>query len=172
MTYSLHQIEIPRRNSSCFKGGECLNSGMEYYSLLSHHDEQAVKRCDFCVSCWQKFSEEADLTKGVVYWKSRIEIKKDAEVTQEQSKMGKALSLLRTLLQEQHQQEEEIFVLALFLAHARRLILRKEFEKEGMSYSVYEVANQEDWLMIKKVDLSHLETSVIQKSLSTQLAGN
>jgi hypothetical protein len=169
MTHSLFQIEIPKRNSSCFKGGERLVPGMEYYSLLSHDESQHTIRCDFCLSCWQQFSVEADLTKSHVYWRSHIEVKKESVAKQEKSKMARALTLLKSFLQEVNKNEAEIFVLALFLAYARRLILRQEIEREDSLYSLYEVAHQDEFLLIKKIELSQLEIADIQHSLSEKL---
>lgn len=165
----LLQIEIPRRSVSCFKGGERLLPGMEYYSFLMQDENQKFIRRDFCLACWQQFMKEVDVKQGHGYWKSRIENKKESSSSSGQSKTAKALILFKTLLQEVNRNEAEIFILALLLARARRLILRRELEQEGQLYALYEVAHQETFFMIKKIEVSQLETAVIQQSLAKKL---
>ena len=163
--HSLFQIDIPKRNPSCCGKGECFLPGMEYYSLL-HEDEQSnLQRKDFCVTCWSLagFKEQFSQPKG--YWKSKIEHKKEASSS---SKMEKALNLLKELLHSQAH-ANEAFVLAMFLAHARRLILRQELEREGMKFQLYEVLRHEEFVTVKVVPLTDLEVASIQKSLADKL---
>lgn len=161
------QLDIPKRSSSCFKGGERFVPGAEYYSLVLDEEEQAIKRWDFCPACWNEHFPQQATKPSVTYWKSRIEIKQ--ENLTPSSRTQRALALLKMMLLEPCLQEEEIFVLALFLAHARKLILRKEFEEQGQLYILYEIAQQDEFVTIKKIDLSLLETKVLQDSLSAKL---
>ncbi|CUI17138.1 conserved hypothetical protein [Candidatus Protochlamydia naegleriophila] len=86
------------------------------------------------------------------------------------SRCDKALNLLKELLQTVPLQEEEIFVLAVFLSHARKLILRQEFEKEGFKWGVYEIPRQDEFVTIKILPLVLIETDRIQKALAEKLA--
>jgi hypothetical protein len=164
---SLFQIEIPRRSAECFKGQEPLTPGTEYYSLLvNDEDEKKWVRRDFCPNCWQTMKE--DVSAGQSYWRSRIEEKPEV-VAPISTKTGRALQILKDLLSRPDGNEAEIFVLVLYLAHARQLILRRDFEKEGIGYQVYEIAKQDEFLTIKKVSLMHLEGDLLQQSLSSKL---
>lgn len=163
---SLFQLQIPKRNSRCFKGGEPLIPGMEYYSLLLEEKEnQKVIRQDFCSVCWHDANIKGNVS-NQSYWQSRIEHKLNEP--QSQSKVAKALSLLRKMLTEPNN-EPELFVMALFLARARQLVLRREFEENGCQYYLYEVARLDEFVTIKKIELSLLETATIQHSLSQKL---
>ncbi len=163
---SLFQIEIPKRNLSCCGKGERLLPGMDYYSLLSEDKEQKLVRKDFCTGCWsdaQSLNEFAD-NKG--YWKSKIEIKKEPSA---KSRIDRALILLKSLLQNQKEYEAELFVLAMFLSHARRLALRQELDRDGEKFGLYEILRQDEFVTIKTIPLTHLETEQLQRTLATKL---
>lgn len=159
-------LNIPKRSGSCYKGGERFLPGTDYYSLIVEDENQTKKRLDFCPLCWKEHPQEAK--SPLIYWKSHIEIRQES-ASLPSSRTHRALALLKTMVLEPQSSEEELFVLALFLAHARKLILRKEFEEEGLAYMLYEVAQQDEFVAIKKIDLSTLETKVLQDSLSVKL---
>lgn len=157
-------ITIPKRSLHCSHGGERLCSGMEYYSLLTYDERQQMLRQDFCVACWQEFMSSLSLeNKNHGYWKSRVETKLAA--TPSLNKVEQALVLLRELSHSSSVNEGEIFILALFLERAKRLILRQEFEKEGEVYVLYEIQRQNEFITIKKVELSAIEIQCIQQTL-------
>jgi hypothetical protein len=162
---SLFQLEIPKRSAQCFHKGERLLPGMEIYSLLIEDETKKLIRRDFCSACWTQAHVEGSLeSRG--YWKSKIERRKP---TSDCSRVDRALALLKELLQAAEPQEAEIFVLCLFLSHARQLALRQEFEKEGATYQLYEVLRQEEYVTIKAINLSNLQIEEIQKSLACKL---
>lgn len=165
MATALQRIEIPRRSHSCFKDGKKFTSGMEIVSVLLEDHEQQLMRQDYCLECWNSVQKEESLAKHT-FWKSAWEIRDKKAVSK--SSYDHALALLRAKI-ENSQDEEEIFVLALYLAHARKLILRKEMKKEDSVYSIYEIAHEEDYLPIKKLNFSQIDTKAIQASLSQQL---
>lgn len=162
----LFQFEIPKRSSSCFHKGERLNPGMEIYSLLLEDEKQGFSRRDFCSACWDSIQLEEEELGLRGYWKSKIEMRNPVV---ESSRVGRALALLRNLLQASEPQEAEIFVLCLFLAHARQIALRQEFQKEGINYQLYEVLRQEEYFTIKALQLSHIQIESIQQSLALKL---
>lgn len=164
---SLFQIEIPKRNTTCSALGERLLPGMEYYSLLVENDVQQMIRQDFCTSCWPQVVDSDAVLKSRGYWKSKIDLKKHEPVS---SRSDKALNLLKELLQAAPLQEEEIFVLTVFLSHARKLILRQEFEKEGAKWGIYEIPRQDEFVTIKILPLGSIDTDLIQKILAEKLA--
>lgn len=158
------QLDIPKRSLACEKGGERLTPGTEYFSLITDGENDTIVRHDFCSKCW--IPPQVD--KKQTYWKSSIEAKTE-NLPGSQSRIEKALTLLKKLLLEPQGKENEIFVLAIYLAHARKLTLRKEFEEQGIGYSLYEIMHQDEFVTIKRVDLSLLETTALQKTLSQQL---
>ena len=110
-------------------------------------------------------SDKAE-TRG--YWKSKIEPRKSPP---ESSRIGRALKLLKELKAQPDANEEEIFVLCLFLSHARQLALRQEFKKMGNTYQLYEILRQEEFMTIKSLNLSQIQIETIQKSLAQKLNG-
>lgn len=161
-----YQINIPKRNQACYRGGEPLLPGMEYYSLLLDREDQSCSRQDFCTKCWLETNGE--IAKGEGFWKSRIEIQESKKTPQ--PRIERALTLLKELMNHQEKNESELFVLSLFLAHARRLFLRREFEEHGASYALYEIGHQDEFVTIKKVALTDLEIGTLQSALANKLA--
>lgn len=169
MANPLFQIEIPKRNTQCCRGGEKLVPGMEYYSMLLQEESQPITRRDYCLNCWQHVINEQALAMSQGYWKAKVEMKKGLETHTEKGKMDRALVLLKQLLQDPQHDQNEAFVLAIFLAHARRLILRQEREQEGLLYSLYEIAHQDEFVLVKRVNLAQVDAQQIQHSLAKKL---
>lgn len=165
----IFKIDIPKRHSHCNKGGERLISGMEYYSLLLDEESQKIMRQDFCSVCWQELISQEKMGEHRSYWRSRIDTKNVKDPQAALNKIEKAFSLLKEAQAAHEKDEAEIFILALFLARAKQLILRKEKIHQGCLYHLYEVAHQDEFLMIKKIDLTSSEISQVQASLSKKL---
>ena len=164
---SLFSLEIPKRSAQCIHQGERLLPGMEIYSLIVEEEEERLARRDFCSACWMQVrTVECEQPSARGYWKSKIEKRKALEGS---SRVERALLLLRALQQTPESQEAEIFVLCLFLSHARQLALRQEFQKEGVTYHLYEILRKEEFLTIKVVNLSQIQIESLQKSLANQL---
>lgn len=148
--------------------GEAFKPEMEITSFIYEDREQnQIVRRDYCMNCWLSISREVcsnPNSRG--YWKSKIEAKKEAPPS---SRTGRALQLLREMIQNPESSPDEIFVLALFLSHARQLVLRQEFEERGVAYQLYEIAKQDEFITIKIVNLSNLQIDGIQKSLALKL---
>lgn len=168
---SFFQLDIPRRSSTCIKKGERLVPGMEYYSLLLKEDDShSIRRLDYCSACWREALVDVDLGKSQGYWKSRIEIKLPKEASYNQTRTAKALTLLKDFLKSPTDTNEaEVFVLSLLLARARQLLLRKEFQENGFVYLLYEIAGQDEFVTIKKIELPQLKVQALQASLSSKL---
>ncbi len=164
---SLIQISIPKRTSACAEQGEKLLAGMEIYSLITEGSTEQLSRKDYCLGCWNKMFDSVKvnpMTKG--YWKSKIEIKKEIEGT---NRIERALSLLRSWRDVRDPNEEEIFVLCLFLSRARQIALRQEIECDGALYHLYEILHTEEFVKVKTKPLSELQIEIIQKSLAEKL---
>jgi hypothetical protein len=162
---SLFQVEIPKRNPHCFHQGERLLPGMEIYSLLLEDESQHLMRRDFCLACWTQVQGQVE-KEACGYWKSKIEQRK---ASSKSSRIDRALTLLREFQQAAESREAEMFVLCLFLAHARQMALRQEFQKEGITYQLYEILHQEEYVTVKMVALSQLQIEAIQIALAKQL---
>jgi hypothetical protein len=165
---TLLKIEIPKRSRHCFRQGEPFLPGMEMYSLLFEDEmKKGVLRRDFCPECWNQVTTEEKPLNFRGYWKSKVEPPRKPPA--ESSRVARALTLLEEMLQAPEQKEQDIFVLCLFLARARQLALRHEFEKEGIAYQLYEILQREEFLTVKVFHLSPLEIETIQKFLACQL---
>lgn len=166
---SLFQLDIPKRKTQCAHQGERLLPGMEIYSLLLEEAPERLSRLDFCSTCWKQvrgLQSEHPSARG--YWKSKIEKRKEAKTS---SRVERAFALLDDLQRATELREAEIFVLCLFLSHARQLSLRQEFQKEGSTYHLYEILHKEEFLTIKVIQLSDIQVENLQKSLADQLVG-
>lgn len=162
---SLVQIEIPKRKTVCAGQGEKLLPGMHVYSLIvEEQNKSTLARHDFCSSCWSQVKLKEGEYRG--YWRSKIEQRK---ASGDSSLQLRALKLLREFVENPENKEEHIFILSLFLARAKIMALRQEFQQEGATYQLYEVLNQEEFFTIKMIQLSQLEIETLQKSLSEQL---
>jgi hypothetical protein len=159
----LFPFEIPRRSTHCSQQGEKLFPGMEVYSTLLEDNGQ-ISRRDFCPSCWLNSQQKGEIKSS--YWKSIIEVK---EVRQSSHSIyQKAWNLLYEL-QKDPQKEAELFVLCIFLAHARQLILRQEFSTAEGMYQIYEKRKEEEYITVKKFFLSEKQILEIQKNVSEKL---
>ena len=164
---SLFRLDVPKRSLSCHRGGERLQPGMDYYSLLLDDENSKVIRQDYCLICWREMTGNRDLTTNHGYWQSRIDRKE--EIKGSQSKTIKALALLKELLELPEREDAEVFVLSLFLARARRLILRKEIQRDGMNYFLYEKVGCDEFITIKKMNLNSDEITLLRQILSEKL---
>lgn len=163
---SLFQFEIPKRQLVCSHHGERLQAEEEIYSLLQQEDPKQFTRQDFCSNCWLQVEPTLHHQPKRIYWKTKIEKK---PVVAASTRVERALNLLRELIKTSAQSEAEIFVLGLFLSHARQLILRQEIQEDLAVYHVYEVAKQEEYFTIKVLNLSTVQISELQQLLAAKL---
>lgn len=164
---SFIQIQIPRRQACCLQAGEKFIPGMEYYSVLEEQDAQLFVRQDFCSACWEQSEKAKQLTESQSYWKAKVPSKKEEPASQ--PRLVRALSLLKELARESEEKQEEAFILAVYLAHARRLVLRQEIEREGVFYSLYEIPHTEEWITVKKINPFGLDIQKMKELLSQKL---
>ncbi len=120
----------------------------------------------FCAGCWEKMQKEKHLPVNRGYWKSKIESKR-ALVS---SRVERALVLLRDLLKASPLDEAEIYVLSLFLAHARQVALRQEYLEGDSTYQLYEILGLEEYFTIKVLNLTSFQIEMIQKSFAGKLS--
>lgn len=161
------QIAIPRRSISCHQCNALFISGQEYYSALANDEiEGCYPRFDYCCQCWEKYKCTHN-TSARSSWKAKVPLKKEASDLPRQRDM-RALYLLKQALNDsENEKNEEAFVLALYLARRRKLYLRQELKlKNGLSSSLYEVAETEETLCVPKLALSELKVEKIQQELA------
>ncbi len=170
-------IQLPRRSDACQQCQERFARGNDYYSLLFSDEltpskTEALARRDFCLPCWQKESQESSKALTGSYWKSTIP-KKIAHPEMPLKREEMALSLLRSSMGTSKPETElsdiEIFFLALFLARRRALIFRNEIDRSGVKYQVFEIAETEELLALKKVDVREVDLATLQKALALKL---
>ena len=159
------QIEIPKRGQTCAQGNELLTAGMEYYSVLIEDDEGKLVRRDYCPSCWQLVQKE--LNKQSTHWKSKVPTKKEEACLPKQRDERAMVLLKHCLTKDSDEARAEAFVLALYLARKRIVNLRQELAQEdGSTVSLYEIADTEEMLAVKKLRLPQLQTDKIQQELA------
>lgn len=162
------QIEIPRRSAFCAKGQEQFAAGSEYYSALMEGANGEWQRQDFCLSCWEGPVCQDYIRNAKSFWKSKVPLKQETEALS-RNREERALQLLKQALKEGH--HEEAFVLALFLARSRMIVLREQLpQDDGSLLNLYEVTSTEEMLAVKKITLPQLKINEIQQQLANKMS--
>lgn len=164
---SAFQIEIPKRGNLCHFGKELLVPGSDIYSTLREGaNEGSYERQDFCQSCWEKLLRENN-SDFRISWRSRIPLKKGVSDLPKQ-RDARAMYLLKEALKcNEADDHAEAFILALYLARKRIIYFRQDLVLEdGHPASIYEIAETEEMLCIRKMSLSSLEVDKIQQRLA------
>lgn len=161
------QIEIPKRGDMCAQGKEPLIPGMEIHSVLreSLEDQGLYERQDYCNFCWEQLCSQNTIIGSI--WKSKIPFKNEAPNLPKQ-RDARAMSLLKEALMRNGKDDHaEAFILALYLARRRLMYFRQELVLEdGQAASVFEVADTEEMLCVRKISLSTLHIEKIQRELA------
>lgn len=168
---ALVKFEIPPRMRRCCLGNEDFLPGMEYISLLEEGKDEKYFRKDFCQPCWKEASLLAlDQISGYVHWKSQVPLKTPGNGKQMKREF-KALELLREIIANGDEEEEsQAFVLALLLVRGKKIQLKQEITEDGKGQILlYEVAETEEMLAVKKVNLSAIQTVRLQQILALKL---
>lgn len=164
-------IEIPKRAHVCAKGGEALEAGMEYYSVITGEtEENKFSRQDFCLDCWKNMASEF-LKTARSCWKSMVP-QKFKEIALPKAREERIFHLFRELSKSSMLEEQaEAFVLALYLARKKKLVMRQQMQRTEEIIQVYEAVENEEIFCIKKFPLSALETEKIQLALAKKING-
>ncbi len=165
MNLNILTFQIPPRCNTCL---ECLaplaTKGRFYFSRLVNGTRQ-----DFCLSCWNDDSKALKENVSNCHWKAEFPVKKEIPSIP-QTKQQNALSLLKSLL---NSPAEETFlearILALYLARKRVLAFRRDFDEEGIRYSLFEVNATEEMLIVRKVPLAKANLLELQQTIATKL---
>ena len=157
-------LEIPKRSSTCYRGKENLVPGEEYFSALIEDDTKpGYLRRDYCKKCWEEaLKEDTKLFKSS--WKAKVPANYKPPKIKE-NYFEKAFRVLRETM-DTPENQGEAFLLALFLARKKKLILRQEIAKDGKTFYLYENPATEEMLAIRKVDLTEIQQEKIQADMA------
>ncbi|MBA3817143.1 MAG: hypothetical protein H0X29_11630 [Parachlamydiaceae bacterium] len=164
------QIEIPKRGSSCVLCQEHFGPGVEFHSTLKDSPDQGIYlRQDYCLSCWKKATPQLDLELFRSTWKSKVPIKKETSDLPKQ-RDARAMYLLKEALKGDRVDDyAETFILAMYLARKRLIYFRQDLLLEdGQKAALYEVAQSEEMLCVRKVAPSTLHIEKIQIALAAK----
>ncbi len=150
MISQVFQIKIPKRGKICSAGGESFAAGMEVFSVLTQEGE----RKDYCPNC-RGFAP----CLGTIHWKSKVSEKKEESPTLLEEDEAR-LERLKAAI-EGGGEDQVAFVLALYLARKKALILRQKIVEQGIPYLLYEVRKTQEMLFVKKLDLSQIHPASI-----------
>lgn len=164
-------IEIPKASQTCSLGLEPL-AGSDYYSALFENDEAGcLDRKDFCLTCWKTFSKDEAFSKAKSFWKSRMPEKSPEKPPK--NRQEHVFNSLENLLKQDSEESRRLaYMLTLFLARQRLLILRQEVELDGYKCGLYEIAQQGVMLCVKKVNLQELTNPDLQIKVAALIASS
>ena len=162
----LNHYQIPRRNKNCSGNQEPLTTGSVVYSFIMETNEGLFKRMDFCEACWKSYLNTRQDISRLNYWRYIQQAVKENPKT---GRTQATLNLLQEMLDEEVKAKDEIYVLTLFLQHARKLILRHEFEREGVKWGVFEIVDKDEFLTIEIIHVDHLQITPLQNSLAHKI---
>lgn len=163
----LLNFSIPRRGRSCAHSGQKLEPGAEYLSILTEGaSEGELVREDILYSWWQEHGSTAELEAAKSSWRGKVPACEGSPVTKEEY-LERAFELLYEYLKA----EERIkaFLVALYLARKKKLLLRQEMVAEGRTTYLYEVAETEEIIPIEVVEPSADDIENLQKILNDEI---
>lgn len=163
-------IDIPRRAAICANDGSPLLKGKEYFSMLVEGaKEGTLERRDYCYECGMQLLKSKAFENAVSYWKSAIPAKKEPSDLPKEREAQAFLLLKEVLGSKEPTAISQAFVLALYLARRRRLILRQEITlADGQPALVYEATATEEMLCVPKIALSELQVEKVQNELAAK----
>jgi hypothetical protein len=162
---SLTPFVMSRRAPTCTAQGETFAQGNEVFTLLLPQDEGYLRQ-DYCGRCWKNEQHKPPLEKGSIHWRTiippKVEVTKPALDSDQ-----KALQLLKDALA---QQENDLaYVLALYLERRDLLCSCRIVGEDAKLFSFYEIASNGEVLRVPKVDLTGLQTAMLQQTLLARL---
>ena len=161
---SIH-IEIPRRAVSCAHCLQLFQPGMEYFSrLMDQVKEGSYVRSDYHIDCWKQIADEP-----CSLWKGKIPLKREPSELPKQRDARSLYLLKEALAICDPKSYPEAFVLSLYLARRRKIILRQErLLNDGHPALLYEIMATEEMILVPKLALSDLQVKEIQLALAAK----
>lgn len=169
-TSAIFHIEIPKRSAMCTHCQKFFTPGMEFHSILKEGTEEGVYiRQDYCLACWDSLTKQMTYEDVRTTWKSKIPAKKDVSDLPRQRDARAMYLLKEALLRDGVENYAEAFVLTMYLARKRLIYFRRDLILgDGQEASIYEVAQSEETLCVRKVPLSTLQIDKIQSELASK----
>lgn len=163
----MKKIGIPRRSRICTKTKEKLAPGSEYVSVIREGDEEGeFLREDVSIGYWNEHG--AELLEGCKsHWRGRMPLK--VEVKEPEELMSRAFEMFEAALGEP-EGELTAFVLALFLARKKVLVLRQEMEHYGRLHYLFEVKEGEEVFSVPILHPTEEEIARVQGELASGIA--
>lgn len=160
---------IPSRGRSCVRGGEPFAAGMEICSLLSTDDQEGFRRSDYCVACWALESPTRAL-EGTTYWRSVLPERQQVEQGAVAERSEQVLDWLRdALARGDGVGARQAYVLALYLVRLRKLVRRQNVTRDGNPFTLYEMVDGEEAMLVPMVTLSSAEVDELHRDLVDRL---
>lgn len=161
-------VEIPKKNAKCSKLSEDILPGDEIYSVLKNLDDNFIRE-DYCSSCWSSVQNELEES-VVLNWKSTVSQKKP-EKELFMNKNQQVLSLFTKLSASESLIDlQQAYILSLYLSRKKQIYFRKEFQDSlGQTMILYEVASNEENIIVKKFEFSEFDLPSIQKAIADSL---
>lgn len=170
-------VDIPKRSHACFKDKEPFLSGMDYFSaLLLDEKKSGFIRHDYCTKCWHEVQNSDTSNKTYLKdiastWKSSVPKKQVIELPKLRDE--RALHLLKEAISSEEintdaNLQNEAFILSLFLSRKRKLLFRQEIVKNSLTYTLFEVKETEEMLLVPKLEISELEIEMTRKTLAAK----
>lgn len=160
---------IPSRGRSCVRGGEPLTAGMEIFSVLSTDDHGGFCRSDYCVACWALASPTRVL-EGATYWRAVLPERQQVEQGAIAERSEQVLDWLReALARGDGIGARQAYVLALYLVRLRKLVRRQNVTRDGTPFTLYEVVDGEEAMLVPMVTFSRAEADELHRDLADRL---
>lgn len=164
----LSRIEIPKRQPQCSGGDHPFLEGDKCYTLV-FSDEERWNRQDLCEECWHTLKNRGLPDAARSYWQVKVPIKPPAEDLPKHKEERALVLLKRALAGNSLAEQNEAFILALYLARKKFLQYRQALDQLGECIYLYEIVDTEELLAIKKMSLDSDEIIRLQKRLAEML---
>lgn len=163
------KIGIPRRSRVCTRTREKFAPGSEYISIITEgENEGEFIREDISVAYWNQHGSEEGLAKAKSHWKGKLPMKPEG-VKEPEELMTRAFEMFEGAL-EQPEGELTAFILALFLARKKVLVLRQEMEHYGRLHYLFESKEGEEVYSVPILHPTAEEVERVQGELASGIA--
>ncbi len=148
------QIAIPKRGIQCMQCKTPFQSGQEIQSQILEGEGEWTRH-DACLPCFSQIA-------GAVIWKHTIG-SEEKVAPENRDHIASTLELLQKLIESESKEDnEEAFLLALYLVRKKVLVHR-------VRMGLYENLESGDMFLVPKIDFSHFSAHAVQLRLQQKL---